>query len=326
MLIRSPKSLDVSRRKLLSGGAALAAMAALPGQAQSPCGNFSAASMISPAAQALGWVTQWGDDFTTNTIDYTGGSNPKSNWFMRQDIGAVPANAVVDTTATASPWQFASPLGGILRINDANFPGDGNVLLSSTPPSTQGKSNPGFGCWTQGAWRFGMKMNTQCVAVNQWYAVWFDTQLFGSSPGLEELDVEEEFCHNGGFNLDGEITGGGHQWPSSGGNQVAAGGGDYGTLVNGTFNRLIFDSNYHVWDYLLVQTSSNTGYIQTYFDNQLLYIYNNGNPTTKILTGVGGTAGFQWVSNGNQPVYLKLGGPPTAEFDFDYIFYSGPTS
>ena len=320
MLIKSPKTLDLSRRRLLTGGAALAAMAQLSRRANAQ--SCPAYMPTAPAEGIAAGYTQytWGDDFnvagTVNPV--VNDNSPNFNWWLQPGNGASIANVTVDTTAKVSN-QWASPQGGVLSLKGPNWPNNGNVTISSTPASTQGKSVPPYGAYPEGCWDFLLQMsNVNCTDNSQWYAWWFDTQVNGPAPGMDELDGGENYCNNYGY-ASTVMTSGSHEWTSAG--QTASGGGTYGTLVNGTWKQTLMDSGWHRGTLILKQLTSNTGYVEIFWDGvpQVLY----GHPSSRIPTGAGGATGYQWLSLGGQPIYIKLGGPPSSNYNFDYARYFG---
>ena len=83
MRLISPKSTELSRRKLLTGAAALAAYAEgfSPGnlEAQSPCGTFYPTPPPQAAAAGTNQLV-FADDFTVNTFATSQNQASGANW------------------------------------------------------------------------------------------------------------------------------------------------------------------------------------------------------------------------------------------------------
>jgi hypothetical protein len=339
MLLRSPKALnlsarreviDLKRRGLLTGAAAMAAMVKFErAWGQPVCDNMYPTA---PAVVAAAGLTayDWGDDFDVAcTVDPDGTHTSGYNFYWQQGINSTKANISVNTTEAAT-GSFASSNKGVLTLDGPNFPGEGNVTICSTPQSTQNVSIPTKGCWYHGAWVVYASQPLPCTANNQWYApLWFDQQISnnpdvtGQNKGMTELDDEENYCTNFGFGQT-TMTFAGHEW-SSNGTQVG-GGGTYQTkAANGTFSETVLTSGYHRFIITWVPVTSTTGKINFFYDDITQYAYNNGNPISDIPTGVGGLAGFRWLEN-NVPVYIKIGGPPGFKMKLDYCqHFATPT-
>ena len=316
----------IRRRGLLTGAAASAVYAGLrrPAAAQS-CGAFYPSSPPAPATAAGYTQLLFADDFTVaSTLAPTASPTSGYNWFLASNA-ANPANAAINTTATAASvsngntgaGSFASGLGGILTLNGPNDPGNGNVTIFSTPIGTQKVSNPGFGCWGPNVYiEIYAQYNPAFTATNQWYApLWMWTQIpvsIGGTPEGEEVDFIENYCGNFGY-ADNVGTFGGHTWVLSNGTNPTNGGGSYGTGTGGSWAQTPMDANWHAYGMLWKSTGASTGTIQVFFDNQPQVIFNNSASapySTSILpVGTGGTVGFEALT-GSSPLYAIMGGPP----------------
>jgi hypothetical protein len=332
-LLSPAKPKLLSRRKLVTDGAATVTLFNIiqsrPAEAQSPCGTFY--PTVPAEAAAAGFTKLvFRDDFTVpGTIDPTGNATAGYNWYLRPGIGVTSADTVVSAGLSAAGvsngnsggGSFASPLGGILALNCPVAGGNGNTTIISTPPSSIKSYNPGFGCWNHGYFEFYAQMNPNVTANNQWWALWFFSQLITSGTHTTEIDLMESYSGNFGYTGGSQdyMTTGGHQWSSTGGNQVAAGGG--GIVSNAPGNpALLLDLNWHLYGMLWVSTGSNTGYFQIFIDRVPVYAYNGGNPVTKIASGTGGISGYQWAEEGGL-LYIQLGCPGRAAVGGSGILY-----
>jgi hypothetical protein len=127
-----------------------------------------------------------------------------------------------------------------------------------------------------------------------------------------ELDILESNAGNNGYTgtLSQRNTSSGHCWAD--GTGVYGGGNTYGTGQSNTsppnnFVGIVQDNNWHLFVYLHKNTGTNQGYIEVYYDNQLVTLYDITNP---IITGVnepttGANAGWNWAEL-FYPYYLAI--------------------
>jgi hypothetical protein len=290
--------------------------------------NTGPSMAIPPFVTAVGYTnTYLFDDFTTQGTIGSGTSG--TNWYLNTSIGATAANAAVNTTATAASMNggnagsFASPNGGILDLNGPDYPGSGNITISSTPPSSQKSYTPSFGSWMHAYFETYAKFDPTFQFNGQWFAWWFDPQVV-TNDSFNEVDGFENFCGNYNY-PNSQISFSGHQWDPTDGTDVASGGGAIGTVSNGTFTPIAADGNWHRYGVLWVSTGAGTGYIEMYYDNQLLVTYDRfaAGLGGQIPTGAGGWSGFQTLESG-APLYMMFGGPPGSDFLVDYARVIGP--
>ena len=267
------------------------------------------------------------DDFTTSGTIGSGTSG--TNWYLNTSIGATSANAAAKTTATAGSMNggnagpFASPNGGILVLNGPNYPGSGNITICSTPPSSQKSYTPPFGCWKHAYFETYAKFDPTFHFSGQWFAWWLNPQVVTNN-SYNEIDGFENFCGNYNY-PDSQIPFSGHEWNTTNGANIASGGGAIGTVSNGAFTQVNADKNWHRYGILWVSTGTGTGYIEFYYDNQIVITYDRfaAGLGGQIPTGTGGWPGFRSLESG-APLFMMFGGPPGSDFLVDYARVIGP--
>jgi hypothetical protein len=283
---------------------------------------------IPPFVTAVGYTnTYLFDDFTTS--DTIGSGTSGTTWYLNTSIGATSANAAANTTATAASMNggnagsFASPNGGILVLNGPNYPGSGNITISSTPPSSQKSYIPPFGSWMHVYFETYAKFDPTFQFGGQWFAWWFDPQVVTNN-SFNEVDGFENFCGNYNY-ANSNISFSGHEWDPTNGTDTASGGGSIGTVSNGAWAAIVADGNWHRYGVLWVSTGTGTGYIEMFYDDQLVVTYDRfaAGLGGQIPTGTGGWAGFESLESG-APLYMMFGGPPGSDFLVDYARVLGP--
>jgi hypothetical protein len=287
-------------------------------------------------ATAVGYTKEYRfDDFTSNSI---GSGTSGTNWYLNSGIGATtatststassgtgsvnqstpPSNATVYTKATAAQvangnrgaGSFASPKGGILVLNGPNWPGNGNITIMTTPPSSQKSYIPSFGVWRHVLFEAYIQYNINFYQNNQWPAWWFNPQMVVNGK-YNEIDGMEQFGGApGNFNYPAtNISFSGHEWNGDTGAKIADGGGSIGTVSGGVFTQTKANNNFHKYGVLLVQTGTGTGYIEMYHDDVKQVTYDQfakGNSSGRIATGTGGVPGFRDVEIATY--FMMLGG------------------
>jgi hypothetical protein len=303
--------LILNRRKLITGSAALSAMASLKkARAQQNCSSFYP-SAPAPAV-ALNYNTlYWGEDWNIpNTVAQNNSITAGVNWIPAANASS--ANYTVNTTGTAvavsngntSGGLYPSQDGGIAFFNGPNDPGNGNYTLATTPLSTQGVINPGFGCWGPNIYvEVYCQFNPSCAGdqgENQWYSpLAMKSQVFPGLANAQQLNIVQNYCGNQGF---GATT---TRFTFNDGN---AGGGTWGTGTGTNWTPFVQDSGWHAFGFSWVVTSATTGVIQPFLDNQPA-VLSGYTSASKITVGVGGVTGLTSLVTG-APLCIVVGGPP----------------
>jgi hypothetical protein len=145
------------------------------------------------------------------------------------------------------------------------------------------------------------------------------SQLTDGNGDIQEIDLWESYCGNYGYSSSNG-TFSGHEWAAGNPNQIASGGGSFGS--GSPWAQTNMDSNWHSYSLVWMKTGTNTGTIQCFFDHSAQTIWNGnaGAPysTSAIPTGAGGAAGFQVLDTAGD-IYIILGGPPGTNFNVDYV-------
>lgn len=328
MLLITPKTrrrLEIGRRGLLTGAAALSAFEGLKlsdAQAQSPCGSFY--PIAPPQAVAAGLTAPiFVDDFNVpGTVapngNATSGYNiypsvqPVTNTTKTDTVnngnGTLAANVTAFTKATAAGitngnadgGSFASPNGGILTLINQTAQYGGIPTVTTTATSTQRNGTTGLqGTFKDFYVQTYLQFQPLFVCDNQWPALVFYVQNTAIPPGQtlqgsQELDQMESFAGNAGFtgNLSLRMTSSGHCFTTA--SQPFQGGNTYNGPVGGSGAAVNTDNNWHLMGYMKQSTGANTSNISIYWDNVLQSQF--GLPTP-LLGGPGGTptTGWNWA-------------------------------